>query len=378
MNCILRATSLSFRYPQNQAGFGPFSLSIQAGESILISGRSGSGKSTLARCLTGIIPHLYHGDFRGEVVLKGMRTDQTPLWELSETAGFVFQNPALQILAPTVEEEIVFGLENLGLSPGEVRNRAEEALFTFGLERFRQRAPHTLSGGEQQKLALAAVMARRPELLVLDEPLSMLDSTSAVQLVAHLSKQLAAGLSMILFEHREAYLRAIPDLRVESLAAPDPAEIDEPAWAQTAPRPRQTLVVEQLQVKRGKNRILKGLSLTLLSHQIVALVGPNGVGKTTFLRTLAGFQDYQGTICLAEQPGKPQFGMVFQNPDVQLFNASVGEETSLPDSTAGHELVPLAAFHARPGAVRADPTPFVERGRKTSGCPGNGADAPSS
>jgi len=147
----LRADSVSFSYPQNQRGFEPVTFSIRPGESLLFSGPSGSGKSTLARCLTGIIPHLYHGDFRGEVRLGGLRTDQTPLWSLSEKAGFVFQNPALQMLAPSVEEEILFGLENLGLIRSVMQNRLEEALCAFGLEHMRSRSPHTLSGGEQQK-----------------------------------------------------------------------------------------------------------------------------------------------------------------------------------------------------------------------------------
>jgi energy-coupling factor transport system ATP-binding protein len=331
MKDLLYASSVSFRYPQNQHGFGPFSLAVQPGESVLVRGLSGSGKSTLARCLTGIIPHLYHGDFQGEVWLNGLRSDQTPLWALSEQAGFVFQNPALQMVAPTVEEEILFGLENQGLPRAITHDRLEEALFTFKLEPFRHRSPQTLSGGEQQKLALAAVLARHPRILVLDEPLSMLDTTSATELVAHLTRQTGADRATIIFEHREAYLRAIPNLRVEPLSDSHVPRIDQPAWDHIDSHPPQTLVIEQLQVERGSKRVLKGLSLSLQSGQIVALVGPNGVGKTTFLRTLAGFQAYQGQIHLAalgakRQSEKPRFGIVFQNPDIQLFNATVREE----------------------------------------------------
>jgi energy-coupling factor transport system ATP-binding protein len=322
----LRADSVSFCYPQNQRGFEPVTFSIRPGESLLFSGPSGSGKSTLARCLTGIIPHLYHGDFRGEVRLGGLRTDQAPLWALSEKAGFVFQNPALQMLAPSVEEEILFGLENLGLIRSAMQDRLEEALCIFGLEHMRSRSPHTLSGGEQQKLALAAVTARKPEILVLDEPLSMLDTTSATGLVAHLSQQINAGLSTVIFEHREAYLHHIPGLRVETLPSPAAPEDEPPSREPDAPHPAQTLLVEQLQVRRGKKTVFEDLSLRLHSGQVNALVGPNGVGKTTFLRALAGFQAYQGQIRLEDRPEKPLFGMVFQNPDVQLFNATVQAE----------------------------------------------------
>lgn len=323
---VLRAGAVSFQYPQNQQGFGLFSLSVRPGESVLISGLSGSGKSTLARCLTGIIPHLYRGRFHGEVWLDGLRTDRTPLWRLSEKAGFVFQNPALQMITPTVEEEILFGLENLGLSRTVMRERLEEALAVFGLASMRLRSPQSLSGGEQQKLALAAALARKPPVLVLDEPLSMLDTTSSLALVGHLCDQIDAGLSTILLEHREAYLRAIPGLRIEKLGEPAGPELPALGSQPDEPRPEQTLKIEHLRVMRGGREILKDLSVDLHSGQIVALVGPNGAGKTTFLRALAGFQSYLGQISLAQGGESPRFGMVFQNPDVQLFNATVREE----------------------------------------------------
>jgi energy-coupling factor transport system ATP-binding protein len=326
VNNLLRASSVSFQYPQNQRGFGPFSLSLRSGESVLISGLSGSGKSTLARCLTGLIPHLYHGDFRGEVRLLEMQTDQVPLWALSEKAGFVFQNPALQMVAPTVEEEILFGLENLGLSRQAMEERLEEALTVFGLEQMRHRSPMTLSGGEQQKLALAAVIARKPEVLVLDEPLSMLDTTSALALVDHLADLSDLGVSMVLLEHRERYLQALPRLRVETLNSVSKGNDQQPYYAPGSASAGETLSVDHLQVRRGANEVLHDLSFNLNSGQIAGLVGPNGVGKTTLFRALAGFQPYHGQVCLASTGQKPHFGMVFQNPDVQLFNATVREE----------------------------------------------------
>ena len=112
---MLRAEQISFRYPQEGRGLRPISLEIEPGEITLVTGPSGCGKSTLARCLMGLIPHLYHGELSGEVWLNGYRTSETHLWELAEKAGMVFQNPTAQMLAPSVEEEIIFGLENLGL-----------------------------------------------------------------------------------------------------------------------------------------------------------------------------------------------------------------------------------------------------------------------
>lgn len=331
MNELLRAESLSFLYPQNGRGLGPLSLAVGQGDCLMLAGSSGSGKSTLARCLTGLIPHLYRGEFSGFVWLAGMRTDSAQLWELTGLAGFLFQNPALQMLAPTVEEEILFGLENLGLPRAEIRDRLEAALCDFGLEGLRERSPQTLSGGEQQKLALAAVMARHPRLLVLDEPLSMLDTTAAAGLVERLGQAVTGGQSVVICEHRHEYLRAIPGLRVQALAgtAAEPDEVNPLPEPDLPPLPAceaQTLLIEDLRVQRGGKQILNGLNLRLQSGQVTALVGPNGVGKTTLFRALAGFQPYEGVLRLVGAEEKPRFGMVFQNPDVQLFNGSVREE----------------------------------------------------
>ena len=191
---MLSARQVSFRYPQEGQGLLPTSLEIAPGELILITGPSGCSKSTLARCLMGLIPHLYHGEYSGEVWLNGYRTSDTQMWQLAEKAGMVFQNPAAQMLAPTVEDEIIFGLENLGLARAEIRLRLASVLDEFGLAHMRDRNPQTLSGGEQQKLALAAIMARQPDALILDEPFSMLDTTSAGNLISYLERFVALGL----------------------------------------------------------------------------------------------------------------------------------------------------------------------------------------
>src|SRR5690606_25965891 len=193
MSVKFRLEEAGFAYPQEGLGLQPLSLTIERGEGLLVAGHSGSGKSTLARLLVGLIPHLYHGCLQGEVWLDDLLTAQTPLWELTRRAGLVFQNPASQMLTTSVEEEIIFGLENLGLSQREIQERTTEALRTFNLDPLRRRSPQTLSGGEQQKLALASILARRPPALVLDEPLSMLDSTSALDFVDTLNSGLQGG-----------------------------------------------------------------------------------------------------------------------------------------------------------------------------------------
>ncbi len=309
-------------------------MAVEAGDVLLVTGPSGCGKSTLARCLTGLIPHLYRGELTGEVWLDGagpthaVRTVDTPLWHLSERVGFVLQNAAAQMLGSSVEAEIVFGLENLGLSSCEIAGRLDEALDSFGLDHLVDRSPQTLSGGEQQRLALAAVMARRPPVLVLDEPLSMLDSTASADLVARLESLGRRGTAVVICEHRQEPLQPLSGLYTLALGlhkadipsdAPYPVrEFPSPSFAPFA------LEIAGLGVDLGGRRILHGLDLVIPGGQIVAVVGPNGVGKTTLLRALMGLQGHTGSVRV--DGGRPDLAMVFQNPDVQLFNPTVRDE----------------------------------------------------
>ena len=351
---ILCAEQAAYRYPQlgsapfrDGYGLAPISLAVRPGERLLITGPSGCGKSTLARCLTGLIPHLYRGRLEGRVWLDGRLTADTPLWELAECAGLVFQNPAGQMLAHSVEEEIVFGLENLGLPPAMIRDRLEAALARFDLEAMRARSPQTLSGGEQQKLALAAIMARQPPVLVLDEPLSMLDTTAAADLVAHLAALADAGTALVVCEHRQEMVRAIPDLQCLALPAspdrldrhkegigspPDPGgdplgglrgAFRLPAF-DSAGLPSFHLDVSNLTVTLGGRAVLRDLTFAAPGGQLLAIVGRNGIGKTTLLRALAGLQRHEGAVGV--DGARPDLGLVFQNADLQLFNASVREE----------------------------------------------------
>ena len=321
----VRAEELSFCYPQHRAGFERMSWSVDVGDQWLIAGPSGCCKSTLARCLTGLIPHLYHGSMAGAVWIDGLRTSEAPLWQLAERAGLVFQNPAAQMLAHSVEDEIVVGLENLDLSRAAAGERLEEALHRFDLVAMRARSPQTLSGGEQQKLALAAIMARRPSVLVLDEPLSMLDARAASELVDHLAGLATAGTSLVVCEHREEYLHRLPGLctlRLTTHAASGGKMEDLPLAAPCVPE--FLLEASGLTVDLGGRPILHEMSFSWAGGQVVAIVGRNGVGKTTLLRALAGLQAHAGCVSIDGQP--PDLGMVFQNADLQLFNATVREE----------------------------------------------------
>jgi energy-coupling factor transport system ATP-binding protein len=326
---LLRAESVSFAFPQAGYGLAPVSLQVEAAQTLFILGASGCGKSTLARCLSGLIPHLYHGNYRGAVWLDSLRADQTPLWAFSEKVGLVFQNPAAQMLAGTVEEEILFGLENLGVGQSEAQEQLEHALSNFGLEELRQRSPHTLSGGEQQKLALAALTARRPPFLVLDEPLSMLDTTAAHDFIAALSEQVEEGLGVVVCEHRHEYLRGLPNLHKLELGGKNHAPVISQLESRlTGVQADWNLEVADLSVVRSGRLVIDRLNFTAQGGKLAALVGRNGAGKTTLLRSLAGLQPFSGNIHIRENGRiiQPDFGLVFQNADLQLFNASVKQE----------------------------------------------------
>jgi energy-coupling factor transporter ATP-binding protein EcfA2 len=349
---MLRAKQVSFRYPQEGLGLPSVSMEIAPGELTLVTGPSGCGKSTLARCLMGLIPHLYHGDLSGEVWLNGYRTTETPMWQLAEKAGMVFQNPSAQMLAPNVEDEIIFGLENLGLPRAEIKTRLENALEEFNLVSMRERNPHTLSGGEQQKLALAAILARQPEALILDEPLSMLDTTAATDLIAYLERFSANGKALVMFEHRHEYVDGVSVLRhlaLDGKSKTDDSLVD----GMTLPsRAGFGMELEGLHIHLGGRAVLQNLNLSFTSGQIVAIVGRNGVGKTTLLRAISGLQKYSGTMKVITPEGdqRPDFGMVFQNPDMQLFNASVRDELlyRLPDPDMAFYRWLMAALRLEP------------------------------
>lgn len=326
----LQADQVSFLYPQNNQGLEAVSLQLLQSQGLFISGDSGSGKSTLTRCLSGLIPHLYRGAFTGEVFIQGKSTKDLQMWEIANKVGLVFQNPAHQMLAPTVESEILFGLENLGLSRMEMKFRLENTLIQFDLAPFRNRSPFTLSGGEQQKLALASITARQPETYIFDEPLSMLDTTAAVEFVSLLEQLIVQGNAAIICEHREKYLHQASSITKFILRGKHPSNLQIPSTKQTYPHTNKpfSLQVNNMSVEKGGKKIIQNINFELHSGQVVAIVGRNGAGKTTLLRSLAGLQKSSGKTKVqnGKIDQKPTFNMVFQNPDIQLFNPTVREE----------------------------------------------------
>lgn len=203
-SAIIRVENLSFRYyGSEQHALRDVDLVVRRGEFVVLAGRSGCGKTTLLRCLNGLIPNFYEGEMYGRVLVDGMDTRHTPPHILSQVAGMVFQNPDNQLFALSVEADIAFPLENLGLPREVILERVEWALKVLGIEDLRDRSPFELSGGQKQKVAIASVLAMKPKILLLDEPTSSLDPLSAKNLIdsiIELNKR--EGLTVVISEHR--------------------------------------------------------------------------------------------------------------------------------------------------------------------------------
>jgi len=201
---IIDIKNLSFSYAgATRPSLNSVNLMVEKGEFVVVTGPSGCGKTTLCRCLNGLVPNFYTGELTGDVLVCGLDIRQQPTNVLSRHVGFVFQNPENQLFSLTVERDVAFGPENLGLTREETRERVDWALKATGIEDLKNRAPYELSGGQQQRAALASVLAMKPEVMVLDEPTSFLDPKSSLEIlrvVAKLNKEL--GITVVLVEHR--------------------------------------------------------------------------------------------------------------------------------------------------------------------------------
>lgn len=201
---IIEMRNLTFTY----AGAGKPSILgtdivVEPGEFVVLTGPSGCGKTTVCRCLNGLIPNFYSGEMTGDVKVTGLDIRKTSTMELARYVGFVFQNPENQLFSLSVERDVAFGPENLGLPRDEIRRRVDWAMQVTGLSHLRNMAPYELSGGQQQRAAIAAVLAMKPRLIVLDEPTSFLDPKSAQEIldvISRLNRELK--ITIFLVEHR--------------------------------------------------------------------------------------------------------------------------------------------------------------------------------
>ncbi|AFK51592.1 ABC transporter related protein [Thermogladius calderae 1633] len=206
-------------------------LTVERGEFVVLMGPSGCGKSTLMYILTGIIPNMVKGTIKGTVRILGRDILKLQPQEIVRDVGFVFQNPDSQIIMPSVLEEVIFGLENLGLPPDEIRERAEEIIKYVGLWEKKDLSPWSLSAGERQILAIASVLALRPKVMILDEPTSMLDHRGTRRVLDLLDRlKRDYQMTIIVVEHRIEWASKIADKIVimdkgEFVAVGKPSEV---------------------------------------------------------------------------------------------------------------------------------------------------------
>ncbi len=201
---VLSFDNYSFSYGQHKSTvLKNINLEINTGEIVLIAGHSGCGKSTFLKSINGLIPHMYDGVISGSVNVNGKKVSEMKINELATNVGYIFQNPDNQIFMFSVERDIAFGLEHTGIDRNEMRKRVDWAMNIMKIKHLADRAPHTLSDGQKQRVAIAGVLSMKPNILILDEPTSLLDPYTALELVntlKYLKKEF--NMTILIVEHR--------------------------------------------------------------------------------------------------------------------------------------------------------------------------------
>jgi energy-coupling factor transport system ATP-binding protein len=385
---IATFSGLTYQYPEGDTpALRELTWAVAPGEFVTITGPSGSGKSTLLRCLNGLTPHFSGGTFDGMVTVVGHDTRHYSPRVLARLTGFVFQDPEAQFVAGRVDDELAFGMEQLGVPAVTMRKRVEEVLDLLGIAPLRDREIATLSGGQRQRVAVAAALALQPSILALDEPTSQLDPWGAEEVLAALNRlNEDLGLTVVLAEHRLERVVAHADrltvlapdgtvgldgrprdtLRLAEIGSlpalfalgrrldwdPLPLSIKEgraaqrrdtalgrvpaPAPADPAP-PGGAPIVALQRVSAGWERypVLRDVDLEVRPGELVALMGRNGSGKTTLLRLVAGLhRPSSGRVLVAGQDTArlhpadiaQTVGYLPQNPSALFFAETLRAE----------------------------------------------------
>lgn len=341
---MIEISGLKYSYPQaSLPALQDIDLKIDSGRRVLLSGLSGSGKSTLLRALNGLVPRFHGGRFDGRVQVAGLDTRYTSIERMAAKVGLVFQEPSRRFVSRSVVDEIAFGLEIAGLGGDDIRQRVDEVVGRFDLAEILERQVDLLSGGEQQRVALAAVLSRRPSLLLLDEPTSQLDTQSSQALIAWVRDLVERdGLTMVVAEHQlprwfevmDGYVYLTPEGRLGGIGDRTQAltgtpydrslarlqallGLNSPSEGTLVPALQDAELLDEKPVyTHGALRLqaqgisyayngipaLRAADLQLFDGQVVALMGPNGSGKTTLLRCLMGLNRVQaGRIRLGDR-----------------------------------------------------------------------------
>ena len=357
---MIQLEHVSFRYAEMETkALENISLQVDRGKCVVLSGSSGCGKTTITRLINGLIPSFYSGELSGTIKIDGEDIAGLEPHELATKIGSVFQNPRTQFFNTDTDSEIVFGMENCGISYEEMHCRYEETVNNLDLENLCGRDIFALSGGEKQQIAFGSIYALSPEIYVLDEPSANLDRIATLRLQNLLLQLKNSGKTLLISEHRLYYLRDVADqvaliregrltglydmnrlvdTPVETLnsmglrtlrdieISPSPA-----SYAARIP----ALEIRNLSVKRGGKTVLKNVNISLDYGDIVGIIGENGVGKTTLARTVCGLmKEKNGDIYSEGQRmnismRKQVSFLVMQDPNYQLFSDSVVGEMVL-------------------------------------------------
>lgn len=364
--------NLGFTYPSRQIRtLQGITTRIPSGAFVLLTGPTGCGKSTLLRTLNGLIPHASAGTLIGRVLLNGKNLATQPLATTCRQVALLFQNPEDQLFCTLVEDEIAFGLENLGFSSEEIQERIAIALEQVGLSDFQNREILSLSGGQKQRVALAAICAMQPQVLLLDEPTSHLDPQATrdiLNIVAKLNKEM--GITVILATHRtrevaplcdhvwlmdggqlaldlpkvEAFKDFAPYQRlgvqvpVDRATASD-SRLSSQTTSAVSPSKNLSLQISKLHFRypNTDTDAVQGISCEAQHGEVFAIMGANGSGKTTLIHLIAGLlRPSAGKVTIAGKPRRRmklhqfagEVGIVFQNPDLLLQAKTVRDEVA--------------------------------------------------
>ncbi|MGC9468737.1 MAG: ABC transporter ATP-binding protein [Anaerolineae bacterium] len=359
----IKVRNISFSYRPRLPGtpavhvLNDCSLKIEQGEARAVMGASGAGKSTLGYILAGLAPRHTGGSLSGTVSVAGQDVTERP--PAIGSVGLLFQDAATQLFNPSVEDEIVWGLEAMGLSPEEIGRRVGDALSRFDLTSVRHRRPWALSGGQQKRLALAALWAMRPQVLILDEPLSGLDPEGRAEVLEAMTTLRQMGTSLVIMTPRLAVAQEAESVSLlvegqveapvswqriterESALADAGLIYPQSRWPDLGPRrplsespPAVEMVSLSFAYPDG-TQVLHDLDLQIPQGQFVAIVGRNGAGKSTLVRHFNGLlRPDRGSVRIGGQDleGRPtgaiarEVGFLFQRPEQQLFAPTVREE----------------------------------------------------
>ncbi len=346
-------SNIHYRYPGSDWILNGIDLSIERGEYTAILGANGSGKSTIGYLLNGLIPHFFAGTLNGSVVVNGVNTKDTNVSNLFSQVGLVLQNADAQLFNSTVENEIAFGLESIGLSAREIQKQIHAVAEALHIENLLDRSPETLSGGEKRLAAIASVLCLDPAVLLLDEPFASLDWKGMKRVRNLLLKIHQNGKNVIVIEQRvkpflqdstRCIIAERGKIRFEGNSYDLRGVIAEKHLvAQYPPRIRNghladneiILKVKDLSHFIAEKEILKNISFEIKRGETIAIVGKNGSGKTTLIKHFNGLlHPNDGEVLIAdEKVGSKSpavlaasVGLCFQNPNDQFFKNSVKDE----------------------------------------------------